>query len=224
MLLLDDLADLVLARRCLACDRLGRPLCSECLDSIRAGGVVQRMVAVTPPAVIAAAAEYSGVTRQAIIEYKEHGLVSLAGPLSILLSHAVDSILVRCTGLPCTIVGIPSHRHSSRGFDPLGLIARKATRRLRSLGYDVTYSPALVPTRDYGPLKSLGRAERARQVAGAFAARPARVASTAIVVDDVLTTGATVAEGVRALRTSGRAVLGVATIAATDAPGGRAPD
>lgn len=220
MLLLDDLADLVLARRCLACGLLGRPLCEACLVGIRSTDVVRRTLKVAPPVAVASAAEYSGTVRQAIIEYKEHGVVSLAGPLSCLLADAVAAMLVRQRGQRCTIVGVPSHRRSERGFDALGLVARKAARRLRERGHDVAVDEALTATRAYMPLKTLGRRERARQVAGAFDAIPAatRIARTTIIVDDVLTTGATVSECARALRAAGRLVVGVATIAVTIAP------
>lgn len=179
------------------------------------------MLAVAPPVPIVSAATYEDAARGSIIEYKEHGLVSLAAPLSDLLAGAIDALLDGRRGHSIIVVPVPGHRRSGRGFDATGTVARRAVRRLHAVGRELTVEPVLSITRDYRPLKTLGRAERARRVAGVFDARRAADARPAIVVDDVVTTGATTAEAVRTLRSTGRAVLGVATIAATSAPGVR---
>lgn len=219
MHLLDDLADLVLARRCLGCGVLGRPLCDGCLEAIRGDGAIRQVLAVAPPVPLVSAVAYDGAARQSIIEYKEHGLVSLAAPLSTLLAGAVGMLLPN--GKPIGVVPVPGHHRSGRGFDATGTVARRAARRLREQGHRVTCEQSLAMTHDYGPLKTLGRAERARRVAGAFAAPRVVGSRRVVVVDDVVTTGATTADAVRALRAAGRTVVGVATIAATSAPGMR---
>jgi predicted amidophosphoribosyltransferase len=67
--------------------------------------------------------------------------------------------------------------------------------------------------RDTQPQSDLGAAERRANVRGAFEARPEVAGRHVVVVDDVLTTGATVAECARALRAAGAARIGVVAVA-----------
>jgi predicted amidophosphoribosyltransferase len=61
----------------------------------------------------------------------------------------------------------------------------------------------------------LGAGERQANLSGAMAARPAVPGAAAVIVDDIVTSGATLAESVRALRSSGWLVAGAATLAVT---------
>ena len=86
---------------------------------------------------------------------------------------------------------------------------------------------ALSPVRRLADQAGLDSAARAANLAGAYAVRPrwrgGRVGPRVLLVDDVMTTGATLAEATRALRVDGVRVVGVATIAATQRRGARAP-
>ena len=75
-----------------------------------------------------------------------------------------------------------------------------------------------------GGQKGLGRGDRAQRVRGSMRVRrglfaPAVSGRPCIIVDDVLTTGATVAEAARALRAAGAVVRGAVVVAATRPPG-----
>jgi len=76
--------------------------------------------------------------------------------------------------------------------------------------------------------KGLDRGGRARRVRGSMAVRRALEKSVSgklcVVVDDVLTTGATIAEAARAVEAAGGLVCGAVVLAATRAPGGRSSD
>jgi predicted amidophosphoribosyltransferase len=79
----------------------------------------------------------------------------------------------------------------------------------------VAARPLLAPTRSVADQAGLDTSGRARNLAGALAARRCADGLRVVVVDDVVTTGATLAEATRALRAAGAEVLGAAVVAAT---------
>lgn len=216
--LLTDVADLVLGRRCLMCDSIGTALCATCLAGLRSRVHTVAASPDLPPAT--ASLPYEDAGRMLIIEYKERGNRGLTPMLGTLLADAIDLHLpVPRTG-PSIVVPVPSHRWSARGFDALGGIARAAGHELSKRGQTVLVQPWLETATAYQPLKDLSRLERRRRIEGAFRV-PARVQRHArrhanggvIVVDDVLTTGATLGEAVRTLTRAGIPVAGVAVVA-----------
>lgn len=111
---------------------------------------------------------------------------------------------------PEVVLPIPLHaeRLRARGFNPSALLARHVARKIGAkldLG-------ALVRTRNTPSQTALTRAERLRNVSGAFAAR-APVAGKVWLVDDVATTGATLTEAARALRRGGARQIHALTLA-----------
>lgn len=214
--ILTDLADLVLGRQCLACGAPAPGLCPTCLSALRIGAHAVPETR-TPTA---AAHEYSGLTRRLIIEFKKHGYRSLDAPLGWLLADAVWAAM-RTAGLhTCTIVPIPGHPRTDRGFDALGAITRCAVAALDSAGIAVRREPWLRSHADYPTLKGLGRSARQVEVRGAFEARvTGPVPADVIVVDDVLTTGATLGEAVDTLERARVPVAAIAVIAEATSPG-----
>ena len=209
---LSDLADLVLGRQCLGCGVPAPGICPACLTGLRAGTIALP----GSPVPATAAREYSGLTRTLIIEYKKYGYRSLDEPLGWLLADAVWSAMRSEQLASCTIVPIHAHPRSRRSFDALGSITRAAGRALTGAGVAVRPECWLRPGSDYGTLKSLGRSARQAEVTGAFRALPAPPAhAPVIVVDDVMTTGATVGEAVDTLQRARIHVAAIAVIAAT---------
>jgi predicted amidophosphoribosyltransferase len=98
-------------------------------------------------------------------------------------------------------------------------MARVAAARLRASGRAAAVLPALTHRRKVADQAGLGRGARAENLDGALAVR----ASTArllgerpvVLLDDVMTSGATLAEAARALRAAGNAPVGAAVLAAT---------
>jgi predicted amidophosphoribosyltransferase len=168
---------------------------------------------------IVAATAYDGLARRAVIAYKEHADRSLAEPLGLLLADSIELLLRDSRPEGASLTPVPGHRHSTRGFDALGSIVRHASVALAARGRRVPVHHLIRPAAEYLPLKGLGRDQRFAQISGAFEAVSARRREqrTVIVVDDIVTTGATATEAVRVLLRSGVPVIGVATVAATPA-------
>jgi predicted amidophosphoribosyltransferase len=196
-------ADLVLPRSCVGCGRAGGAWCLPCRP-----GLPARVVALRTDAVrVTSAADYDGAVRAALLAYKERGRRDLAAPLASLLTGAVEvtpaAALVPVPSAPAAV--------RERGGDHVLRLARRTARRT-----DRRLFPVLrldVSVRDSA---GLGVAERAVNLSGAMVAQPPSTAgATVVIVDDIVTTGATLTEAARALRTAGWEVAGAAVVAAT---------
>lgn len=197
-------ADLVIPRHCIACGRAGRTLCSSCAPAgrirIEAGGLS-----------VVAAAAYDGATRAALIAYKERARRDLAGPLGELLARAVSC------GSAGVLVPVPSAARvaRSRGGDHVLRLARVAARIAARNGERRVVTPLRL-MRSVQDSAGLGARERAANLRGAMTAMPAPQPGTSvIIVDDIVTTGATMREAARALEGAGWSVIGAAVVAAT---------
>lgn len=168
-----------------------------------------------------AAAAYDGVARAALVAHKEECRLALTRPLGRALALSVLGLLAS-TRCPATalvrLVPVPSRVRAvrERGHDPLLRMVREARRALRRASIEAAVIPALTLDKRVRDQSALDAAARAANLAGAFVVRRRRLAGIqVVVVDDIVTTGATAAEAVRALRTAGAQVRGVAVVAAT---------
>ena len=216
-----DCLDLVLARSCLRCGRLGRVLCPTCLAGLR-GQVSQRPLAGGPVPAFAAL-PYDPVGRELIVDYKERGNRALAPMLGVLLADAVEGA-ARTLGTPaCQLVPVPAHRRSMRGFDALAGIVRSARRELSRRGLEATVVPAIRSTRHGIAMKSLTLAERRAQATTLFrlSRAPVHPDLPVVVVDDVVTTGSTLLAMCAALATADVPAAAAACITAVSVEGRR---
>jgi predicted amidophosphoribosyltransferase len=219
------LADLVLPHTCVGC-AVGNAglLCPRCAGAL---GRPPRQAPPTPcpPGLPApwAVADYADVVRAAIVAHKEHGRLGLARPLGAALARSVAAALPP-GAQSVWLVPAPSSSRSrrARGHDPMRRIAHAAARRLSAGGIAAQVIAGLQQNRRVRDQAGLHWAERRANLDGAFGltrvglGRLARSSSThLVVVDDVVTTGATLAEAVRVLRAHSLGVDGVAVIAAT---------
>jgi predicted amidophosphoribosyltransferase len=200
------LLDLVLPRRCVGCRRPGAALCAGCLPA-------------GPPRVAAsgvfAATAYENAVRRALLGYKERGRRDLAGPLAGLLAVAVRAAAEAGRASPgrTLLVPVPSARSVAAGRGGDHVV--RLTRRAAVLGGWRSAPRVLALTRAVRDSAGLDTAQRSANMAGAMCARPARAGWTVLVVDDIVTTGATVREACRALAAAGWPVAGAAVVAAT---------
>lgn len=224
--MLDEARDLLLGSRCLGCARPGRLLCRACAAQLPVH-VHPAWPDPVPAGLVApwAAAEYAGVVRELVLGLKEHRLLALAGPLAALLAAAVRPALPGVPPTTLVLVPVPSRSASvrARGHDPTAAITAGAARLLRREGGDVRTARLLRLRPGVVDQAGLDAAGRAANLAGAMTVPSpglrrlaARTGSgTAMVCDDVLTTGVTAREAQRALQAVGIGVVGVAAVAAT---------
>lgn len=222
--MLDACLDLALGGACVVCARPGRLLCRSCHDSLPWAVRPVRPDPCPPGLAPAyAAAEYADPVRRMILLHKEHAAYGLAGPLGEALAGAIRVGLRR--GGRTILVPVPSRPAvvRARGHDPTGRLTRAAAAALRSLDEDVAVWPLLRQRDVVADQAGLTAAERAANLADRMAVRvgPLRRLArrgrplTAVVCDDVLTTGSTAREAQRALESVGLGVAAVCCVAAT---------
>lgn len=218
------LLDLAAERDCGGCGApqpSGEPLCPGC-DGLLAHSGPWRTLAVVPGTPRThAVARYEDPVRTMLIAYKERGRTDLRRALGCALARAVAPSLEALGGrvhAPVALVPMPSRRKAvrDRGEDTTARLARTAARALREVGVPVRAVPALGHVRAVEDQAGLSREHREANLAGALRVRrtDAVLASGVVLVDDISTSGASLAEAARALRTTGVPVLGAATIAA----------
>ena len=155
-----------------------------------------------------AAASYGGAVREAIHGLKLGGRRSLARPLGDLV---VELCMRGPADFPDALVPVPlaRSRERERGFNQAELLADRVGE---ACGLRVR-PRWLERLRATPPQTDLTASERRANVAGAFVAAPAVAGRHVVVIDDVVTTGATVGECARALRAAGARRVGVVSVA-----------
>jgi predicted amidophosphoribosyltransferase len=153
--------------------------------------------------------EYDGVTRDVMLALKRDGRVDAARALAPALAAAVvAAVSAEPAAAGIELVAIPGTRaaYRQRGYDPVRVLVARA-----GLG---TWR-VLAPARGHGPQKLLTRDQRDRNLRGAFRMRSAVVGHRILLIDDVVTSGATLREAARVLRAAGAEVVGAAVVAST---------
>ncbi|HEY2746432.1 MAG TPA: ComF family protein [Polyangia bacterium] len=199
-----------------ACPRCARPSAVRLAHPPPCLGCLQR-----PPRFDAALAgyEFGGAIAEAIRNLKWHHMPELAAPLGELLFRALRSASPELLAID-VIVPVPLHRRRLRAREfnqaaELAAALREAARaREAPLGKVALDARALERTRDTPPQTGLDAAQRRRNVYDAFRVRaPDRVrGKRVLLVDDVMTTGATADACASALSRAGAAAVVVLTL------------
>ena len=220
--------DVVFPPRCVACGEQGAFLCQACVEAMpralpprcplcwqpeRRGETCGRC-AQTPPVFAGARSLYlyQGPVREAVHALKYNHLSALARPMGEMMAGYVEA-----EALPVDlVVPVPlfGRRQRLRGYNQSALLARELAR----LGMLPVAEGGLARRRDTAPqARGVDAEARRRNVAGAFAADGRRVEGRRVLlIDDVMTTGATLDACAQALRQAGAASVWVLTFARED--------
>lgn len=205
--------DLVLPLECGGCGAPSTRWCAACARQLAVKPDQPHLITprVDPGVPVLSLGRYAGARREAIVALKEHGRADLIDPLAAVLRSGLHNLLTwGLIATPLTIVPAPTRRSAARrrGGDPVTRMARAAT--VGHHGVDVVQALRLrALVRDS---VGLSGADRQRNIAGRVkVVKP--VSGNVLVVDDIVTTGATAGESVRMLGLAGAHVAGVLSIA-----------
>jgi ComF family protein len=206
------LLELLFPDRCAACGRGGGLLCARCRAGLRPYPAGEAVVGLDGAVV---GWVFEGAVQRAVHALKYGRRRRVAGALADALADAVGT---RPPGAALLPVPLHGERLAERGFNQSAELARGLGRRW---GMPVV-DGALARARDTGHQAGLSRRERLSNVAGAFVWRGAGPPpATVVLVDDVLTTGATLAACAAALREAGAREVRAVALAGALAPGKR---
>jgi predicted amidophosphoribosyltransferase len=208
--------DLVLPLECGGCGAPSTKWCAACARQLAVKADEPHLISprVDPGVPVLSLGRYAGARREAIVAVKEHGRADLIAPLAVALRAGLERLLTwGVVGTPLTIVPAPTRRSAARrrGGDPVTRMALGAAAGLR----DVDVLQALRLRALVRDSVGLSSADRQRNIAGRVKITKHRevLANDVLVVDDIVTTGATAGESIRVLRIAGAHVAGVLAIA-----------
>jgi len=212
-----DAIALVLPIACAGCGTDDRSLCLGCRGQMQPHPFGRSLDDGT---VVWAALSYDGVVRRAILALKEQGRTDVVRALAVPFASAVTSAVASAVASathhagqhapgPVELTLPPVSRASfrRRGYDPVRFLVRAAglPRPAR----------VLMSREERVSQKTLDRSQREVNLAGSMMTVKSLEGRRFLVLDDVITTGATLAEMVRSLRDGGAEVVGAAVLAAT---------
>ncbi|WP_396897945.1 ComF family protein [Mycolicibacterium sp.] len=207
--------DLILPLECGGCGAPSTRWCPDCARELAVRPDEPHVITPrTDPGVpVFALGRYAGARRRAIVAAKEQGRADLVVPLGAALRTGLDRLLTwGIVTAPATVVPAPTRRIAARrrGGDPVARMASAAVAGRQGIGM----TQALRTRAWVRDSVGLSGTDRQRNIAGRVRLlRP--VADDVVLVDDIVTTGATAAESVRVLRSAGACVVAVLAIAHT---------
>jgi len=205
--------DLILPLECGGCGAPSTRWCAACAAAltVQADEPHVMLPRIDPGVPVFALGRYFGARRNAIIALKEHGRRDLAAPLSCALELGIGRLLDwGILVAPLSVVPAPTRRSAARrrGGDPVTRMAVAATAPHPF----ISVAPVLRTAGLVRDSVGLNSAARERNITGRVrlsAAPPGEV----LLVDDIITTGATAREAVRVLVAGGARVAAVLALA-----------
>ena len=198
---------LLFPQKCLGCEAKNVILCDKCLDSLPEAPIAETR------AIFAATSYQDEIVKKSIRLFKYHGIKILAEPFSALIFKRIVMALPESMRdvNKTLIIPIPlsKKRHRERGFNQAELLGyflsdKMSIRMADNVLYKIKETPSQVDIRD--------REKRLRNIIGAFIVKNPELIKdkNIILIDDITTTGATLSEARRILKTAGaKKVIGL---------------
>ena len=202
--MLEALLDVFAPSHCAGCGALAATLCPRCFAAIARRPIVQEGV----PGVgrVSGLGAYDGVLRRAVLALKYSNAAAVGETLGELLADRLA-----CAGDVLVPVPLHTSRLRKRGYNQAEVLARGVLRGRRSRGCPPRLvTDALIRTVPTAPQSGLDHAARHENVGAAFCAGPGAcdvMNKHVVLVDDVLTTGATLRACALVLTTHGAATV-----------------
>ena len=208
-----SLAELIFPSRCIGCSQLGISICSICRKNWHPHIYKRGLKVLGNDYPVISSIEYSPIASRVLMKSKESNHIAADQLLIKAIAHSLQYFLKKYGS--GDLVAIPSRISATR-------------KRGRNFMQEITRSVANLESLEYQELlhhkravrdqSQLNSQQRLSNVAGAFSAKTNLAAAAGrgnteplIIVDDLVTTGATLAEAIRALRTAGFTVIGAVT-------------
>jgi predicted amidophosphoribosyltransferase len=209
-----SLSEILFPSRCIGCSSLGISICSACRLNWHPHIYKREILVLGSTYPVLSAVQYSPIASRVLLSAKESQISAADLLISKGLKHSLQYFINHYGS--GTLISVPSRKSATRkrGRDFLKEITSSLATEMKL--------PAAFPLshrRKVRDQSQLNIEERSQNISGAFevstqfAARNSQgnIAPKLIVIDDLITTGATLTEAIRALRTAGSTVLGAVT-------------
>ena len=205
---MSSLSEIIFPSRCIGCSRLGISICSECRRHWHPHIYHRAVISNRESFPVISAVQYSPIASRVLLSAKEAQIKAADDLIISGLTHSLKHFISRYGS--GTLIYIPSRKSATRkrGRNFLLEITSAASKET-----GLSIIEPLVHNRKVRDQSQLNSTQRVANLSGAFSV-PNFLGNTQgkiIVIDDLITTGATLAEAIRALRTAGFAVLGAVT-------------
>ncbi len=213
MKLIDEALDLLFPPRCAFCRRLltgkRRGVCGDCLVKLPWVPAAVQEKSVKNIAKCVAPLYYEGAVRESLLRYKFSGLTVYRQIYGEFVRKSIDENEISCDII--TWAPLSRARLRKRGYDQARLIAEAVGKLL-----SVPTAELLRKIKDTPPQSGVGgAADRARNASGAYVCTDAEAVrgKRVLIIDDILTTGATLSECAGVLRNAGAGEIFAAAVA-----------